>query len=69
MLTLVLLILWIGVWLIYWEFDRKRRIQEVRDLRVRVHELEHDLYNTQNNVAILDNDIMAIAKLVTKEEK
>lgn len=69
MFTLGLLVLWIVVWLIFWELDRKRRIQEIRDLRVRVYELEHDLYNAQSNISILDNDVVAIAKMISKEGK
>ena len=57
------------MWLMYWSWENKRHLQDVRDLRVRVYELEHDLYDTQYNVAILDNNIMAIAKLTTEEEK
>lgn len=65
----LIVILWITVWLMYWSWENKRHLQDVRDLRVRVYELEHDLYDTQYNVAILDNNIMAIAKLTTEEEK
>lgn len=65
----LIVILWITVWLMYWSWENKRHLQDVRDLRVRVYELEHDLCMMEKNIKVLDDDVIAIANIITKEDK
>lgn len=64
----LIVILWITVWLMYWSWENKRHLQDVRDLRVRVYELEHGLCMMEKNIKVLDDDVIAIANIITKEE-
>lgn len=65
----LIVILWITVWLMYWSWENKRHLQDVRDLRVRVFELEHDICMMEKNIRELGDDLIAIANTITKEGK
>lgn len=65
----LIVILWITVWLMYWSWENKRHLQDVRDLRVRVFELEHKLCHVEQRIEVVQDGVFSVIKIINEGDK